>query len=181
MLFPARKHRSKAFVAPCLTAIGTTRLLERFQRDCIRALLVSCSPILLCECSDNACWRDCWGRTGLLFHIYVLYTEASVFSWHHNWEQCTLGPMVSSTNSNTLCFKFTWTDTYGKTFNHYVRFARKHVNQFNDFAGIPTYISVLLMFLNKVLLLQYETAPLLYCLGFLAIGGFIVVCSSVTK
>lgn len=38
------------------------------------------------------------------------------------------------------------------------------------------------MFLNKVLLLQYETAPLLYCLGFLAVGGFIVLkCHKIAK
>lgn len=53
MSFPARKHRSRVFVAPRLTAIGTTRLLDAFQRDWMGAPLVSCSPILLCKCSDN--------------------------------------------------------------------------------------------------------------------------------
>lgn len=75
----SRKQTQKQGLCFTLMAISTTRQLETFQRDCIRTLLVSCSPIILCECSDHTSWRDFWGYslTAQLFQIYVSWSPCS--------------------------------------------------------------------------------------------------------
>lgn len=85
-LFPARKHRSEAFVALCLMAIGnkTAGRISKILYQCPAGFMFTHPPLWISwQCLfKGLLMLDCICQTKLFFQIYILYTDGLLLIKH---------------------------------------------------------------------------------------------------
>lgn len=85
-LFPARKHRSEAFVALCLMAISnkTAGRISKILYQCPAGFMFTHPPLWISwQCLfKGLLMLDCICQTKLFFQIYILYTDGLLLIKH---------------------------------------------------------------------------------------------------